>query len=121
MVTSVATSPHALTVVEVDYENVEQVRRAHREAWRASEGFSLTYLPFIVVAVADALANWPRLNASVEEGGLRLWREPQRREVAVDLDYDGLIVPIYARCTRSASPGRPHDERARLHVPGSDA
>ena len=93
MVTSVATSPHALTVVEVDYENVEQVRRAHREAWRASEGFSLTYLPFIVVAVADALANWPRLNASVEEGGLRLWRS-RNVGVAVDLDYDGLIVPV---------------------------
>ena len=93
MVTSVATSPHALTVVEVDYENVEQVRRAHREAWRASEGFSLTYLPFIVVAVADALANWPRLNASVEDGGLRLWRS-RNVGVAVDLDYDGLIVPV---------------------------
>ncbi len=93
MVNSVATSPHALTVVEVDYENVEQVRRAHREAWRASEGFSLTYLPFIVIAVADALAHWPRLNASVEDGGLRI-RRRRNIGVAVDLDYDGLIVPV---------------------------
>ena len=93
MVNSVATSPHALTVVEVDYENVEQVRRAHREAWRASEGFSLTYLPFIVVAVADALAHWHRLNASVEDGGLRI-RRSRNIGVAVDLDYDGLIVPV---------------------------
>ncbi|WP_419916249.1 dihydrolipoamide acetyltransferase family protein [Candidatus Poriferisodalis sp.] len=93
MVNSMATSPHALTVVEVDYENVEQVRRAHREAWRAAEGFSLTYLPFIVVAVADALAQWPRLNASVEDGGLRIWRR-RNVGVAVDLDYDGLIVPV---------------------------
>lgn len=93
MVNSVATSPHALTVVEVDYENVEQVRRAHREAWRAAEGFSLTYLPFIVVAVADALARWPRLNASVQDGGLRMWRR-RNVGVAVDLDYDGLIVPV---------------------------
>ena len=93
MVNSMATSPHALTVVEVDYENVEQVRRAQREAWRASEGFSLTYLPFIVVAVADALAHWPRLNASVEDGGLRIWRR-RNVGVAVDLDYDGLIVPV---------------------------
>jgi len=93
MVNSMATSPHALTVVEVDYENVEQVRRAQREAWRAAEGFSLTYLPFIVVAVADALAHWPRLNASVEDGGLRIWRR-RNVGVAVDLDYDGLIVPV---------------------------
>ena len=93
MVHSVATSPHALTIVEVDYENVEQVRRAHREAWRVSEGFSLTYLPFIVAAVTDALGHWPRLNASVEEGGLRLWRR-RNVGVAVDLSYDGLIVPV---------------------------
>ena len=93
MVHSVATSPHALTIVEVDYENVEQVRRSHREAWRASEGFSLTYLPFIVAAVTDALGHWPRLNASVEEGGLRLWRR-RNVGVAVDLNYDGLIVPV---------------------------
>ena len=93
MVHSIATAPHALTIVEVDYENVEQVRRAHREAWRASEGFSLTYLPFIVSAVSDALGHWPRLNASVEEGGLRLWRH-RNVGVAVDLNYDGLIVPV---------------------------
>ncbi|WP_419944731.1 dihydrolipoamide acetyltransferase family protein [Candidatus Poriferisodalis sp.] len=93
MVHSVATSPHALTIVEVDYENVEQVRRTHRESWRASEGFSLTYLPFIVAAVTDALGHWPRLNASVEEGGLRLWRR-RNVGVAVDLSYDGLIVPV---------------------------
>ena len=93
MVNSLATSPHALTVMEVDYENVEQVRRAHRETWRAAEGFSLTYLPFIVSAVVDALARWPRLNASVEEGGLRIWRR-RNVGVAVDLDYDGLIVPV---------------------------
>ncbi len=93
MANSVATSPHALTVAEVDYENVEQVRQAHRDQWRAAEGFSLTYLPFIVVAVVDALAHWPRLNASVEDGGLRIWRR-RNVGVAVDLDYEGLIVPV---------------------------
>ena len=93
MVRSVSISPHALTVMEVDYENVEQVRRAHREAWRAGEGYSLTYLPFIVTSVVDALGHWPRLNASVEDGGLRIHRR-RNVGVAVDLDYDGLIVPV---------------------------
>lgn len=93
MVRSVAVSPHALTVMEVDYENVEQVRRANRDAWRASEGFSLTYLPFIVAAVTDALAQWPRLNASVDGEGLRIHRR-RNIGVAVDLDYEGLIVPV---------------------------
>src|SRR5438034_199179 len=50
MVMSKHTSPHVLTAVEVDYERVERVRRAHRESWKEAEGFSLTYLPFIVRA-----------------------------------------------------------------------
>ncbi|WP_428119221.1 dihydrolipoamide acetyltransferase family protein [Candidatus Poriferisodalis sp.] len=93
MVRSVSISPHALTVMEVDYENVEQVRRAHRDPWRAAEGYSLTYLPFIVASVVDALGHWPRLNASVSDGGLRIHRR-RNVGVAVDLDYDGLIVPV---------------------------
>ena len=56
MVMSKQTSPHAYTIVEVDYENVERVRRRHREAFREQEGFSLTYLPFISRAVIDACA-----------------------------------------------------------------
>ena len=45
MVRSKATSAHTLMVKEVDYERVEQVRRAHGERFRAEEGFALTYLP----------------------------------------------------------------------------
>lgn len=93
MVHSMTVSPHALTVVEVDYEAVEQVRRARKAAWKAEEGFSLTYLPFIMRAVVDALGEWPFLNASVEGDGLRVHRE-RNVGVAVDLDHEGLIVPV---------------------------
>ena len=74
MVHSVTVAPHALTVMEVDYENVERVRRVHKTAWKAEEGSSLTYLPFIMRAVVDALADWPHLNASVEGDESRLCR-----------------------------------------------
>ena len=47
MVMSLETSPHSFTVVEVDYANVDKTRNAVKESWKASEGFSLTYLPFI--------------------------------------------------------------------------
>ena len=55
MVASKATSPHVLTAMEVDYGSVDEARRAHGPAWKAAEGRSLTYLPFIVRAVAEAL------------------------------------------------------------------
>ena len=93
MTRSAQSSPHALTIMEVDYENVEKVRSEHRETWRAEHGFSLTYLPFIMRAVVEALEEWPYLNASVEDEGLRVHGDINVG-VAVDLDYEGLIVPV---------------------------
>ena len=70
MVMSKQTSAHVLTAVEVDYENVERVRRRHRDSWKAEEGFSLTYLPFIARALSAALREYPYLNSSVDGSDL---------------------------------------------------
>jgi pyruvate dehydrogenase E2 component (dihydrolipoamide acetyltransferase) len=93
MVMSKSTSPHAYTIVEVDYENVERVRRRHREEFKAGEGFSLTYLPFISRAVLDALREYPHMNASVGDGEL-IVHNYVNLGVAVDLDFQGLLVPV---------------------------
>ena len=93
MVMSLATSPHAFSVVEVDYENVDRVRRAHMDAWRAQEGFTLTYLPFVARAIIDAIAEFPRMNATVGDGELTLHHYVDLG-IAVDLDYEGLLVPV---------------------------
>jgi 2-oxoglutarate dehydrogenase E2 component (dihydrolipoamide succinyltransferase) len=93
MVMSKDVSPHAYSVAEVDYENVERVRRRHREQWRAEEGFSLTYLPFIARAVIDALRDFPHLNASVGNGEL-IVHNAVHLGIAVDLDFEGLIAPV---------------------------
>lgn len=98
LVASKATAAHAFCAVEVDFAAVDRVRRAHRERWRAHEGFGLTYLPFVARAVIDALADFPRLNASVVStpdggDGLRTHRAVHLG-VAVDLDHEGLIVPV---------------------------
>ncbi|MDE0701866.1 MAG: 2-oxo acid dehydrogenase subunit E2, partial [Acidimicrobiaceae bacterium] len=63
MVMSKSASPHVLTAMEIDYEGVEKVRKALKSGWKAEEGFSLTYLPFIARAVVDALREYPHLNA----------------------------------------------------------
>ncbi len=93
MVMSKAVAPHTLTAIEVDYENVEQIRKAHGAQWKADEGFSLTYLPFISRAVIDALREYPHLNASV--GDRELIVHPQvNLGIAVDLDFQGLLAPV---------------------------
>ena len=93
MVMSLETSPHSFTVVEVDYANVDKTRNSIKESWKTSEGFSLTYLPFISRAVIDALAEFPHLNASIEGDNLVVHSYVDLG-IAVDLDYAGLLVPV---------------------------
>jgi 2-oxoglutarate dehydrogenase E2 component (dihydrolipoamide succinyltransferase) len=90
---SLATSPHAFSVVEVDYANVDRVRDAVKAEWKETEGFSLTYLPFISRAVVDAIADFPHMNATVGDGELIVHKYVDLG-IAVDLAYQGLIVPI---------------------------
>ncbi len=93
MVKSVATSPHVLQAVEVDFERVDLARKARGEAWKAREGFALTYLPFIASAVCEAIAEFPKVNASYTEEALVVHRRVHLG-VAVDLQFEGLMVPV---------------------------
>lgn len=93
MVRSKATSAHTLMVREIDYEHVEIVRRRAGASFKEANGFSLTYLPFIAVAALEALAAFPHLNASVGDNELLVHRFVNLG-IAVDLDTDGLVVPV---------------------------
>jgi pyruvate dehydrogenase E2 component (dihydrolipoamide acetyltransferase) len=93
MVRSVATSPHVLQAIEVDFFAVDQLRSAAAEAWRAREGFSLSYLPFVARAVCQAIPELPHVNASVRGDSLVVHRRVNLG-IAVDLAREGLIVPV---------------------------
>ena len=93
MVMSKATSPHAFSVVEVDFAGVDVTRSKAKGEWKASEGFSLTYLPFISRAIIDALAEFPHLNASVADDALVVHNYIDLG-IAVDLAYEGLLAPV---------------------------
>lgn len=93
MVMSKAVSPHAFSVVEVDFANVDVVRGAKKADWKAQHGFSLTYLPFIARAIIDALGEFPHLNASVS-GDQLVIHDYIDLGIAVDLDYEGLLAPV---------------------------
>jgi 2-oxoglutarate dehydrogenase E2 component (dihydrolipoamide succinyltransferase) len=93
MVRSKATSAHVYASIEVDFEAVERVRQSQKESWKSAEGFSLTYLPFIVRAVCDAIAEFPEVNASFGENELIVHGDVNLG-IAVDMDFKGLIVPV---------------------------
>ncbi len=93
MVRSKSTSAHVYTSVEVDFEHVDRCRRAHGDAFREQEGFGLTYLPFIVRAVADAMHEYPGVNASID-GDSMVVHHALHLGIAVDLDFAGLLAPV---------------------------
>jgi len=93
MVASKSTAPHAFSVVEVDYANVDVARNAVKESFKSAEGFSLTYLPFISRAIIDAIADYPHMNASID-GDTLVVHKYIDLGVAVDLEYQGLLVPV---------------------------
>jgi 2-oxoglutarate dehydrogenase E2 component (dihydrolipoamide succinyltransferase) len=104
MVRSIATSAHVLQAVEVDFHRVEQARIAAGEQWKAREGYSLTWLPFVARAVCEAIAEFPRVNASFEGDALNVHKRVHLG-VAVDLDFQGLVVPVVRNAHRRDLPG----------------
>jgi 2-oxoglutarate dehydrogenase E2 component (dihydrolipoamide succinyltransferase) len=90
---SLHTAPHAFIAVEVDYSNVDGVRSKKKDGFKADEGFSLTYMPFIARAVIDAMRVYPHVNASVAGDSLVV-HQSVNLGVAVDLDFQGLMVPV---------------------------
>ena len=93
MVRSKATSAHVLQAVEVDFHAVDRARGRHGEAWKAKEGFSLSYLPFIAHAVCRAIPDFPHVNASIEGDNLRIHGRVHLG-IAVDLGPGGLMAPV---------------------------
>lgn len=93
MVRSKTTSPHVLQAVEVDFHAVERARGLHGEAWKAKEGFSLSYLPFVACAACRAIPDFPHVNASIDGDNLRVHRRVHLG-IAVDLGPGGLMAPV---------------------------
>jgi pyruvate dehydrogenase E2 component (dihydrolipoamide acetyltransferase) len=81
------------TVIEADMENVHAVRIAAREKFAAREGTSLTYLPFIARATVEALRAFPAVNARIDGASL-VFSDAVHLGIAVDLDEEGLVVPV---------------------------
>jgi len=94
MVRSLHTAAQLTNVIEVDMTRVAGLRARAKDAFKATEGFSLTFMPFIASAVVEALRVLPEFNAHIlEDGGTaRLYKEVNLG-IAVGRD-EGLIVPV---------------------------
>ncbi len=92
MVRSLATSPHAWTLQEIDVTNLVRYREAEKDSFKARHGTALTYLPFVAQIVCEALKQFPWLNSTWTDEGVVLKRYINLG-IAVSIP-DGLIVPV---------------------------
>jgi len=92
MVRSVSTSPHAWSLREVDVTRLVEYREAHRADFQATHGFPLSYVPFFIQIVCDALLANPYLNSTWTDEGIVL-KHYVNMGIAVALP-DTLIVPV---------------------------
>jgi 2-oxoglutarate dehydrogenase E2 component (dihydrolipoamide succinyltransferase) len=93
MVRSKATSPHVLQVIDIDFSAVDADRLKRKDAWKKDKGSSLTYFPYVARAVCLAIAEFPKVNASVEGEALRV-HGGVNLAIAIDLNHEGLVVPV---------------------------
>jgi pyruvate dehydrogenase E2 component (dihydrolipoamide acetyltransferase) len=91
MVLSRRVSAHVNSLIEIDFTHVANVRKSLKAGF-AERGVNLTFLAFIVKAIADNLRKHPVVNAAVS-GDNTIFRRDINVGIAVALDW-GLIVPV---------------------------
>ena len=118
MVRSVTEIPHAWSTKEVDVTDLVALRQSVRADFERQEGVSLTYMPFVIQAVVEALRRVPTMNATWGGDSIIL-----KRRINMGLAVaapNGLIVPVVHNADRLNIAGLAHAvqdvaERARTN------
>jgi 2-oxoisovalerate dehydrogenase E2 component (dihydrolipoyl transacylase) len=92
MVQSKHEAPHAWTMVEVDVTNLVNFRNQVKDEFKRKEGVNLTFLPFFIKAVVEALKEFPMLN-STWAGDKIIVKKNINISIAVATE-DALFVPV---------------------------
>ena len=95
MTRSKQTIPHAWQTQEVDMSGVVASRTANKGGFQKQEGFSLTYLPYVMAAAISALREHPEANSTFNETELIVHHDINLG-VSVGLE-DTLLVPVVRR------------------------
>ncbi len=80
------------TVVEVDVTKIASLRDESKKSFLDSTGAKLTFLPFFVLAAAEALRAYPIVNATVDGENI-VYPDHEHVSIAVDTER-GLLTPV---------------------------
>ena len=92
MVMSKRISAHVTTVHKTDMTKIAKIRERNKAEFQARYGYSLTFLPFVIKAAAEAIRHFPIVNASIEGTNI-IYHNEINMGIAVALE-NGLIVPV---------------------------
>jgi len=93
MVASKQISPHVNSIEEVDLTHLVTFREGFKNEFQKQEGFKLTYTPFIMYAIVQALKEHPLVNSSIEGDNI-IMKKDINLGMAVAVPGNGLIVPV---------------------------
>ena len=103
MVESLQTAAQLTTVIEVDVTKLAALRARSKDAFLATHGTKLTFLPFFVKAATEALAYHPKLNATINDKEVTYF-DHEHVGIAVDTPR-GLLVPVMKNAGEKDIPG----------------
>ncbi len=92
MVRSKRTSPHATTVVEVDMTNIAKWLEKNKQDFKQREGYSISYVPFVMKAVCEGIRKFPLINSTWTPDNKIIIKKRINLGMAVATDA-GLVVP----------------------------
>ena len=93
MVYSKHTSPHVTAYVEADLTNMVAWRNTNKELFLKTHGEKLTFTPLFIEAVANAIKDFPMINASLDGKNI-IVKQDINIGMATALPSGNLIVPV---------------------------
>lgn len=106
MVESKHNAPHAWTMMEVDVTNLSKFRNQNKDAFKAKEGVSLTFLPFFIKAVVEAIKEYPIINSTWQDDKIII-----KKDINISIAVAGdnaLFVPVIKNADRLSILGLAH-------------
>jgi 2-oxoglutarate dehydrogenase E2 component (dihydrolipoamide succinyltransferase) len=91
-VISMQSSAQLTSVVEVDVTRVAHFRDDVKDQFQRETGVKLSFLPFFVLAAAEALRAYPIVNATID-GDSIVYPDHENISIAVDTER-GLLTPV---------------------------
>ena len=96
MVDSLSTSAHVYVMTDVDMSRIVEFVKLNEVSFKNQESYNLTYTPFVVQATVQALLEFPKMNASIDDTKIKYHRNVNIG-LAVSIE-EGLIVPSLSHC-----------------------